>query len=102
VDTDPTREAGEAAVSRSLGPALAMSGITLFNDIIVHGLDAKKEGRVIVAGLIVTGSLALLENVSPDLAVGIAWLGLIGVLLVRTQPGVPAPLEAFSTWYNAK
>ncbi len=79
-----------------------MTGITLVNDVIVNGVDILKEGRVIAAGAIVTGTLALVEAVWPDLAVALAWLGLIGVLLVRTNPSVPAPLEAFATWFNAK
>lgn len=88
--------------SRSLGPALAITGVTLFNDVIVHGADAQKEMRVVVAGVVVAGALALLENAAPDVAVGIAWMGLIGVLLVRTDPKVPSPLESFASWYNAK
>lgn len=88
--------------SRSLGPAIAITGVTLFNDVIVHGADVQKEMRVVVAGVVVAGALALFENVAPDVAVGVAWMGLIGVLLVRTDPKVPSPLESFTTWYNAK
>lgn len=88
--------------SRSLGPAIAITGVTLFNDVIVHGFDIQHEQRVVVAGIIVATSLALFEHVAPDVAVGIAWMGLIGVLLVRTDPKIPSPLESFASWYNAK
>ena len=89
-------------MSRTLGPALAITGVTLFNDVIMHNVDIQKEQRVIVAGAIVAVSLSLFEQIAPDAATGIAWLGLVAVLLVRTDPKVPSPLETFANWYNAK
>lgn len=86
----------------SLGPVMAMTAVTLFNDIVVNGLDPIKEQNVVVAGAVVALGLNLLEKVSSDLAVGIAWTGLITVLLVRTKANVPAPLEAIANWYEGK
>ena len=88
-------------MSRSLGPVIAMTGVVLFNDVIVHNLDIQREMRVVVAGGVVALTLGLVESASPDLGVGLAWLGLITVLLVRTKPTVPAPLESIASWLDA-
>lgn len=89
-------------MSGSLGPVLAMTGITLFNDVVFHNVDIQKEQRVIVGGAVVAASLALLETVWAEGAVAIAWLGLITVLFVRVKPGQPAPLESLAAWYEKK
>lgn len=89
-------------MATSTGPVLAMVGITLFNDIVVKGFDAQQEMRVVVAGGVVALGLGLLEKAAPDVAMGLAWLGLITVLLVRPAPGQQAPLESIANWYNKK
>lgn len=89
-------------MAESLGPVLAMAGVTLFNSVIVHHQSIDHQYNIVVAGAVVAGGLALLERLSPDLAVGLAWLGLVTVLLVRVQPNVPAPLESIVAWYNEK
>lgn len=89
-------------MSRTIGPVAAITGVTLFNDVIMHNVDIQKEQRVIVGGIVVAVSLALVEQIAPDLAVGVAWLGLVTVLLVRIDPKVPSPLETFANWYNKK
>lgn len=85
---------------RSTGPVVAMVGITVFNDVIVHHRNPVQEVRVVVAGAIAGAALALAERVWPDGAVAVAWLGLVTVLLVRARPSTPAPLEAFADWYG--
>jgi hypothetical protein len=89
-------------MARSTGPVLAIGAITLFNDVIVHGKGIEEDMRVVVATALAAGGLALLERVSEPIAVGIAWIGLAAVLLVRTDPKTPAPIESFNSWYNAK
>lgn len=89
-------------MAESTGPVLAMAGVTLFNSVIVHRQSIDHQANILVAGAVVAGGLALLERLSPDLAVGLAWLGLVTVLLVRVQPNVPAPLESIAAWYNEK
>jgi hypothetical protein len=89
-------------MAQSTGPVLAMVGVTLFNDIVVRGFDAQQEMRVVVAGGVVALGLGLLERASPNTAMGLAWLGLITVLLVRPAPGKDAPLESIANWYNKK
>jgi len=87
---------------RSLGPVLAMTGVTLANDVVVNHFDIQQEQRVIVGGAVVAAALGLLEQVWEDGAVALAWLGLVTVLFVRVTPGKPAPLEAFANWYQKK
>lgn len=89
-------------MAESTGPVLAMVGVTLFNSVIVHRVPVWQDQNIVVAGAVVAGGLALLERVSPNLAVGLAWLGLVTVLLVRVQPQTPSPLESIAAWYNEK
>ncbi len=87
-------------MSASTGPILAAGGITLFNQTIVNGQGI--DMRVPVGTAIAAGGLFLLEKISTELAVGMAWLVLVGVLLVRMKPNEPSPVENFNNWYNAK
>ena len=89
-------------MARSTGPIVAAGALTLFNDVIVHQRSISQDSRVIVATAVAAGGLALLEHVSAQLAVGISWLALVTVLLVRVDPKTPAPLESFATWWNGK
>lgn len=84
----------------STGPILAAGAISLGNEMIVAGKPINL--RIITGTAIAAGGLVLIERLSPGLAKGLAWLALMTVLLVRVDPDVPAPLEAFNTWYNAK
>lgn len=89
-------------MARSTGPILAAAGITVFTDVVIEGRQPAHEARVVVGAALAAGGLALLENVSEGLAIGLAWLALATVLLVRTDPNTPSPVEAFNKWYNAK
>jgi hypothetical protein len=77
-----------------------MGGVTLFNDLIVHNRALPQEAKVVVATGIAAGGFVLLERISPDFAVGLAWLAFTAVLLVRTNPSTPAPVESFLAWYK--
>jgi hypothetical protein len=79
---------------------LAAGAITLFNQSIINGQGVNF--RIPVGAGIAAGGLFLLEKVSEDMAVGFAWLILVGVLFVRMNPGEPSPIENFNNWYNAK
>jgi hypothetical protein len=89
-------------VSASTGPILAAGAITLFNDLVINRKSWQQDSRVIVGTAVAAGGLYLVEQISPELARGIAWIALVTVLFVRTDPKVPSPAEAFNTWYNAK
>lgn len=90
-------------MSRSTGPILAAGAITLFNQVIVagHPFD-EATWRIPVGTAIAAGGLSLVERLSEPLAVGLAWLALVTLLLTRVTPGVPAPVESFTRWYNTK
>jgi hypothetical protein len=83
---------------RSTGPILATGGIALFNEVILAGKPIN--WRIPVGTAVAAGALALVENPLPELAVGIAWLALVGILFVRMDPNVKAPLENFADWWN--
>lgn len=82
----------------STGPILAVGGITLFNDVIVHRKTWQQDTRVVVGTAIAAMGLALLERGSRELAVGIAWVALISSLFVRLDPNTPSPVESILSW----
>jgi len=86
-------------MSASTGPVLAMGGITLLNSVVLNGQPLSAVVRIPVGTAIAAAGLALLERASPELAVGLAWLGLVAVLLVRVDPKQPAPVENLQKWY---
>lgn len=85
---------------RSTGPILVVGGITLANRVLFHGQPM--EWRIPVATGIAAGSFALLEKAWPRGAVALAWLALATVLLSRTDPAVPAPVETLNDWWTQK
>jgi hypothetical protein len=87
-------------MAASTGPMLAAGAIVIGHAVIVLDKDPRTQTRVVVATLIGAGGLALLESGLPQVAVGLAWLILIGVLLVPVDPTTPAPLESFDRWYR--
>lgn len=89
-------------MAASTGPILAAGGITLFTRTVVQGHLIPQEYRVIAGTALAAGGLALLEKANAGLAIGLSWLTLITVLLVRVDPKTPSPVEAFNTWFNAK
>lgn len=89
-------------MARSTGPILAVGGITLFNDIVIHQKTWQQDARVVVGTAVAAAGLALLERLSPPLAVGLAWISLIAILFVRLDKNTPSPVESFMTWYQGK
>lgn len=85
-------------MARSTGPILTAGAITVANRVVLQGQPV--DWRVVSATGLTAGALALVEKGLPELAVGIAWIGLVTVLLVRTDPKVPAPAETFVVWWN--
>lgn len=85
-------------MARSTGPILAMGGVTLFNESIIH--DQPLNLRVVIA----TGGLALvfdlLERASSELAIGLAWVGLVAILFTRINASVPSPVESAMAFWN--
>lgn len=85
-------------MARTTGIVLAVGAITMGNAVIVN--DQPINWRVPIATGIAAGMFTLIEKLSEPLAVGIAYIALVTVLFVRVQPGVPAPVESFNTWWN--
>jgi hypothetical protein len=86
---------------RSTGPILAVGGITLVNRVIVHG--EPMDWRIPIATALAAGAVGLIEKGWEQGGVGLAWLALVVVLFVRTDPAVPSPIEsAEQFWNNSK
>lgn len=84
----------------STGPILATGAVALFNETIVNAKPINF--RIVTGTAIAAVGLVLVERLSPELARAVAWLALTTILLVRINPAVPSPVEAFNTWYNQK
>jgi hypothetical protein len=80
----------------STGPILAVGGITLFNETIVHGRPV--DWRIPVGTGIAAAGLALVGQWSPGVARGLALVALVTILFARVKPDVPSPVESFLAW----
>lgn len=87
-------------MGRSTGPIIATGAIAMFNETILAGKPI--DWKIPVGTAVAAGGLALIEHLSADLAAGIAWLALVGILFVRMDPNTKAPLENFADWWNTK
>lgn len=83
---------------RSTGPILTIGAVTMFNQSIVHSEPVN--WRVAIATGFAAGAFALMEQAAPDVAPALAWVALVTVLLVRTNPRVPSPVESFFQWWE--
>lgn len=87
-------------MAKSTGPALAIGGVTLFNNVVLNSQPF--DWRIPIATGFVALGLAGVEHLSEPLAVGMAWLGLVAVLFTRVNPAVPAPMENLATLSKGK
>jgi hypothetical protein len=71
---------------------LVVGGITLANQTLLAKEPGEIDWRIVPATAIAAAGLALLERVSEELAVGLAWIALVSVLFVRLNDK-PAPAE---------
>lgn len=85
---------------RSTGPILTIGALTLFNQSIVH--DEPVNWRVPIATAAAAGVFALIEQANADIATGLAWVALVTVLFVRTNPRVPSVAESAFEWWEGK
>jgi hypothetical protein len=72
---------------------LAVGGITIANQSLLAKEQQPIDWRIPIATAIAAGGLALLERISPELAVGLAWIALVSVLFVKVDKKVDAPAE---------
>lgn len=85
---------------RSTGPILTIGALTVFNQSIVH--DEPFNWRVLIATGAAAGVFALIEQANADIATGLAWVALVTVLFVRTNPRVPSVVESAVEWWEGK
>jgi hypothetical protein len=90
---EPAANVRDFSVARSTGPILAVGGITILNRSLLAEKQQDIDFRVIVGTAIAAGGLALLERLSPELAIGVAWIALLTVLFARLDPVAGAPAE---------
>jgi hypothetical protein len=83
---------------RSTGPILTVGAITMVNQSVIG--DEPWDVRVLLATGLSAGVFALMEKAVGEVAVGLAWLAVVGVLFVRLRPGVPSPTERLVTLWN--
>lgn len=96
-------------MARSTGIILVVGGITMANELVFApiaehksiALDMASAWRIPVATLVAAAALGGLEQLSPPLAVGIAYISLITVLFARLGKA-PAPVENIATIIGKK
>jgi hypothetical protein len=85
-------------MSETTAPILAIGAITMVNRSVFH--DEEWDWRIPLATGISVGLFAALEKPFPQLAIGLAWLAVMGVTLGRVDPAVPSPAESAMKWFD--
>lgn len=85
-------------MSRTLGPILATGTVTVVNQTIFH--NRPMDWRVPIATGLAGIGFTLFERAAPQLAVVLAWTTFATVMLTRTDPSVPSPVESAATWWK--
>lgn len=86
-------------MSQSIGPILACGALTMTNQSVFHGQPVN--WRVPVATGLACVGFALAEKAWPEGVRMLAWAALVTVLLTRTSPSVPSPVESAVSWWNS-
>ncbi len=84
-------------MARTLGPILAVGGITFANKLISTG---DVDIRIPVGTGIAAILFSLAERLNAQLAVGVAWIALATVCLTRVDPKVPSPAETLLKYWK--
>lgn len=85
-------------MARTTGIVLTTGAITLANAAVFH--DKPIDWRIPIASGFAAMGFALVERAAPQAAVMMAWTGLMVVLVTRTDPNTPSPVESLLTWWN--
>lgn len=85
-------------MSETTGPILAIAGVTVLNQTVLH--KKSMDWRIPIAAGVAAGGFALLERAAPQAARMAVYAALVTVLFTRIN-GVPSPTESFLTWWNA-
>jgi hypothetical protein len=74
-------------MAESTGIVVAIGAMSYGNDVVFNGQSPGEAIPVIVATGIAAGLLGLMERVNKQLAVGIAWIALVTMTLVKPKSG---------------
>ena len=85
-------------MSRTIGPILATGAVTIANQTVFNGKPM--DWRVPIATGLAAIGFNLFERVAPELAVVLAWTTFLTVMLSRTDPNVPSPVESAVSWWK--
>jgi hypothetical protein len=85
-------------MSRTIGPILATGTMTIVNQTVFNGKPM--DWRVPIATGLAAVGFSLFERPAPELAVILAWTTFLTVLLTRTDPKVPSPVESAVEWWK--
>lgn len=85
-------------MSRTTGIILATGAVTVTNQTVFHG--EKMDWRVPIATGLAAIGFSLVERPAPELAVILAWTTFLTVMLTRTNPNVPSPVESALDWWK--
>jgi hypothetical protein len=85
-------------MSRTIGPVLATGALTIANQTVFNGKPM--DWRVPIATGLAAIGFSIIERPAPELAVILAWTTFLTVLLTRTNPTVPSPVESAVTWWK--
>lgn len=86
-------------MSGTTGPVLATGALTIVNSTIFH--DEPMDWRIPIATGLATVGFSLAERVWPKGVTILAWTAFLTVLLARTDPNTPSPIESAVTWFNS-
>lgn len=85
-------------MSKTTGPVLAMGAITVTNATVFHGQPM--DWKVPIATGLAAMGFSLAEKAWPLGTEILAWTALLTVLITRTNPKIPSPVESAVAWYN--
>lgn len=86
-------------MSGTTGPILATGALTIVNGSIFH--DKPMDWRVPIATGLAAIGFSLAERVWPKGITILAWTAFLTVLLSRTDPNTPSPVESAIDWFNS-
>ena len=85
-------------MSRTIGPILATGLVTVANQTVFH--DEPMNWKVPIATGLAAIGFSLAERAAPQIAIILAWTTFLTVMLTRTNPNVPSPVESAVSWWK--
>lgn len=86
-------------MSGTTGPVLATGALTIVNATIFN--DEPMDWRIPIATGLAAIGFSLAEKVWPKGVTILAWTAFLTVLLTRTDPNTPSPIESAVDWFNS-